>query len=225
MHHESFLHMQAAFDRHVAPGGPGAVLEVGSKGRKAEYRGIFESRGWTYTGADLQEGPNVTAVLEDPFRFPFEDGQFDAIISGQMLEHNAMFWLTFMEMARCLRMGGTMIHIAPSRGPEHRAPQDCWRFYRDGMSALADWCGMEILQASTDWSQADLARTAINKPRTARRMKRTARFVDTDWGDTVGVFRKTIETPDCRGAEYIRSFAALYDAPRKTAKPKSIKAA
>lgn len=211
MHHEAFEHMKTAFDSHIAPMGPGKVLEVGSKSRKAEYRGLFERHGWAYTGADLQEGPNVTAVLDDPFHFPFEDRHFDAIISGQMLEHNSMFWLTFMEMSRTLRMGGVMVHVAPSRGPEHRAPQDCWRFYRDGMTALADWCGMEILHASTDWSRADLERKATGKPRTARRMQREARFIDTDWGDTVGVFRKTVETAHSTGADYIRRFAALYE--------------
>ncbi|WP_435311897.1 methyltransferase domain-containing protein [Primorskyibacter sedentarius] len=218
MHVESYEHMEAAFTQHLAPMGPGKVLEIGSKSRKAEYRRLFESHGWTFSGADLGEGPNVTDVLEDPFRFPFEDDAFDAIISGQMLEHNAMFWLTFMEMSRVLRMGGIMVHIAPSRGPEHRAPQDCWRFYRDGMHALAEWCGMEILQASTDWSRADLDRKSQHRPRTARRMERDARFLDSDWGDTIGVFRKTVETKQSKGADYIRQFAALYEekpSPRK----------
>ena len=213
MHLEAFEHMKSAFFRHLAPTGPGAVLEVGSKSRKAEYRRLFERNGWTYTGADLNEGPNVTQVLDDPFRFPFEDQSFDAIISGQMLEHNAMFWLTFMEMARVLKTGGYMVHIAPSRGPEHRAPQDCWRFYRDGMHALADWCGMEMVHASTDWSREDLDRKAQGKPRTAQKMERQARFLDSDWGDTVGIFRKTVETADSTGASYIRQFASMYDTP------------
>ena len=29
--------------------------------------------------------------------------------------------------------------FAPSRGPEHRYPNDCWRFYPDGYRALAKY--------------------------------------------------------------------------------------
>ncbi len=211
MHLEAFEHMETAFREYLLPAGPGKVLEVGSKSYKKEYRRLFEKHGWTFTGADLNNGSNVTTVLEDPFRFPFEDSAFDAVISGQMLEHNSMFWLTFLEMARVLDMGGFMVHIAPSRGPEHRAPQDCWRFYRDGMHALADWCGMEILHASTDWATADLERKAQRRPRIAREMAEEARFLDSDWGDTIGVFRKTTPTHESKGAEYIRHFAAVFE--------------
>ncbi len=214
MHPESMRHMKMAFRKHLNPMGPGSVLEVGSKSQRGEYRSIFEGHGWKFTGADLEEGRNVDVVLEDPFRFPFEDNSFDCIISGQMLEHNTMFWLTFMEMARVVRMGGVMVHIAPSRGPEHRAPTDCWRFYRDGMNALGEWCGMEMLQSSTDWSRADLAWKAKYRPRSAQRMEAEAIMLDTGWGDTVGVFRKVTPTTSSVGADYIRRFAEMYqDAP------------
>jgi SAM-dependent methyltransferase len=214
MHPESLRHMKMAFRTHLAPMGAGKVLEVGSKSQRQEYRRLFEANGWAFTGADLGAGANVDCVLEDPFRFPFEDNSFDCIISGQMLEHNTMFWLTFMEMARVTRMGGVMVHIAPSRGPEHRAPTDCWRFFRDGMNALGEWCGMEILQSSTDWLRSDLARKAKFRPRSARQMETEAIMLDTDWGDTVGVFRKVVPTSSSVGADYIRRFAAMYqDAP------------
>ncbi|WP_050531937.1 methyltransferase domain-containing protein [Pseudaestuariivita atlantica] len=215
MHRESFEHMKRAFDRHLQPLPAGRVIEIGSKSRKAEYRQLFTKKGWTYIGADLGEGPNVDLVFEDPFRFPLEDASFDAVISGQMLEHNTMFWLSFIEMARILKMGGHMIHIAPSRGPEHRAPTDCWRFYRDGMQALADWCGMELIHAQTDWSRGDIERTAEVRPRSARRLARQVTFEDSDWGDTIGVFRKTEETGACTGMDYIRKFAESFGAAPK----------
>ena len=74
-------------------------------------------------------------------------------------------------MARVLKPGGLIFLLAPSRGPEHRYPQDCWRFYPDAYRALAKYTGMELLQVSTDWEpHAD--------PESA------------PWGDTVGVFRQ-----------------------------------
>ena len=43
--------------------------------------------------------------------------------------------------------------IAPSSGFEHRFPVDCWRFYRDGMVAIADFLGFEVLDTFTDWGR------------------------------------------------------------------------
>jgi len=220
MHSESLAHMQRAFRKHFSDLEKGTVLEVGSKTRKPGYRTLFERHGWTYVGCDLVEGANVDIVLEDPFRFPMADDSYDAVISGQMMEHNTMFWLTFLEMSRVLKMGGMMAHIAPSRGHEHRAPQDCWRFYRDGMTALADWSGMEIVAASTDWTRADIEKRAEKRSRAARSMRRSAVNLDSEWGETIGVFRKVTPTAECAGMNYIRQFARMHPLPE----PQSVSA-
>ena len=95
----------------------------------------------------------------------------DLIVSGQVFEHMEYFWLTWREMARVVKPGGLIFLIAPSRGPEHRYPVDCWRYYPDGYRALARYGGFEVLDVHTDWQpHAD--------PGSA------------PWGDTVGVFRK-----------------------------------
>ncbi|MDO9191143.1 MAG: methyltransferase type 11, partial [Sulfurimicrobium sp.] len=60
---------------------------------------------------------------------------------------------------------------APSRGPEHRYPVDCWRYYPDGYAALAKYGGLELLEVNTDWDPSSDLDSA-------------------PWGDTVGVFRK-----------------------------------
>lgn len=200
--------MRRCFRRHVSHIEPGKVLEVGSRSRKAEFRHLWQRNGWQFTGCDLAAGPNVDIVLDDPFDFPIENDTYDAVISGQMLEHNTMFWLTFLEMSRVLKMGGLMVHIAPSRGPEHRAPTDCWRFYRDGFRALADWSGFETLEVGTDWSSADIEVVEQRSRRAAEKMRNRVRQMDTLWGDTVGVFRKTVATDDSEGMRYIRRFAA-----------------
>lgn len=44
--------------------------------------------------------------------------------------------------------------VAPSRGPEHRYPLDCWRYYPDGLSALAKWAGLSVIEAKTCWGQS-----------------------------------------------------------------------
>lgn len=210
MHTESRIYMRDAFRVHAAGRDPGLVLDVGAGPKPGMYRNLWEGGGWTYHGLDLAPGPNVDIVPDDPWIFPLEDASYDAVISGQMLEHNEFFWLTFLEMARVLRLGGLMIHIAPSRGIEHRDPQDCWRFYRDAMTALARWSGLDCIEATTDWSTAQFD-YAIRVPRYSKRakeMRTTLRREDTDWGDTVGVFVKTTESKDALGMSYLRRLAA-----------------
>ncbi len=205
MHPESVRYMRQCFRKHAAELPKGTVLDVGAWSPVAKYRQIWEEGGWTYVGLDMELRENVDVKLEDPWLFPFPSESFDAIISGQMLEHNEFFWLTFVEMARVLKPGGLMIHVAPSRGRQHRTPKDCWRFYRDGMEALARWSGCELLEATTDWDPAHIAEYEAQNPRKAERLRKTMRTEGTVWGDTVGVFRKTEATSDSTAISYMRA--------------------
>ena len=201
--------MRRCVNRHLADR-KGRVLEVGSIAKAPSFKAIFVEIGWEYVGADLTEGNNVDLVLKDPFDWQIADESFDAVISGQMLEHNEMFWLTFLEMGRVMKRGGVMIHIAPSRGPQHRAPQDCWRFYRDGMVALARWSGLELIEATTDWAQEDIEWMKSNRPRQFRRTRVNVRFRDSEWGDTVGVFRKVDAVP-ATALRYMKGILSRYE--------------
>jgi SAM-dependent methyltransferase len=190
VHKSSIWHIRDCIQRHLAGRAPGTVLEVGCNSKVAECKTLFVEIGWRYVGADLDEGPNVDVVLTDPYAWDFEPGRFDAVVSGSMLEHNELFWLSFMEMYRVLAPGGFMIHVAPSRGYEHWGPRDCWRFYPDSMKALAKWAGFECLEATTDWTAKQLEAVAKSAPARYRRAVKGSRFPNSTWGDTVGVFRK-----------------------------------
>lgn len=56
-----------------------------------------------------------------------------------------------LEIARILKPHGICCIIAPSGGPEHRYPVDCWRFYPDGCAALARFAKLELIEVSTQW--------------------------------------------------------------------------
>lgn len=172
MHLSSYQHMTDLVARHLDRGTPLRILDVGSYDVNGSYRQLFDGQqGWSYTGVDLSAGPGVDVVLEDPYRLPFESASFDLIVSGQAFEHVEFFWLTWMEMLRVLKPGGRIFLIAPSRGPEHRYPQDCWRFYPDGYRALAKFGHCELLEVTTDWEPHEDEGSS-------------------HWGDTVGVFLK-----------------------------------
>ena len=104
-----------------------------------------------YIGVDLQSGPGVDVVLPSPVWFPF-NMEFDLIVSTSCFEHDPMFWVTFKEMIRVLKPSGFIYISAPSNGPYHGYPGDCWRFYPDSAKALETWshlCGYPVTLVET----------------------------------------------------------------------------
>lgn len=171
MHTSSLEHVKRLVDGYLDHKQHLHVLDIGSYDVNGSYEQFFQNPNWRYTGVDLAAGPNVDVVLTSPYRLPFASFSIDVVVSGQAFEHVEFFWLTWMEMARVLKPGGLIFLLAPSRGPEHRYPQDCWRFYPDGYRALAKYQGLELLEVSTDWLPHLSEDSA-------------------PWGDTVGVFRQ-----------------------------------
>ena len=155
-------------DPNFALGSPFRVVEIGSADINGSYRSIVEMLGCEYTGVDLESGPGVSVILEDPYSVPLPDDTYDLVYSGQTFEHAEFFWRTFAEMCRITKDGGLLIVMAPSSGVVHRYPVDCYRFMPDAMAALANQSGVQLLDS---W---------------------TSEFGP--WHDAVGVFRKT--SPD-----------------------------
>lgn len=127
------------------------ILDLGSRvvsTQKAigSYRQFCTNEKWRYTGVDIEAGDNVDVVLADGYKFPFRDEEFDVVMSGQTIEHIEYPWVWFKEMARVLKCGGLCCIIAPALFREHRYPIDTFRYYPDGMRALAKWSGLEVLK-------------------------------------------------------------------------------
>lgn len=128
-----------------------SVLDVGSYNVNGSYKRIFPEPNFLYQGLDMEPGPNVDIVEPFPYRFSqVETDSYDIVISGQAFEHIEFFWLTMGEIVRAAKRGGLICIIAPNGFREHRYPVDCYRFYTDGMVALARYYQLEILHASTD---------------------------------------------------------------------------
>lgn len=64
---------------------------------------------------DPQSGGILRAILLDPYRLPFDDNQFDCVVSAQVLEHVIDYDSTFREIHRVLKPGGISLHVFPSR--------------------------------------------------------------------------------------------------------------
>ena len=167
MHASSMENMRRCIDWYLSDRTLKAI-DLGSMNVNGSYRELIPSR-VEYVGVDLEPGPGVDVVLDDVYKLPFEDGSVDLVMSGQMLEHCGQFWRVFLEVFRVLKPEGLAFMIAPSTGPVHRYPVDCYRFYPDSYQALAEWCGLRLVQSWTDERGP--------------------------WCDIVGVFQKGFSTP------------------------------
>jgi SAM-dependent methyltransferase len=171
MHTSSLAHMRRLVDQHLQNRQALNIVDIGSWDVNGSYKPFLSKPGWRYCGVDLAAGPNVDVVMTSPYKLPMASHSVDVLVSGQAFEHIEYFWLTWLEICRVVKPGGLIFLIAPSRGPEHRYPQDCWRFYPDGFRALATYGSLELVEVSTDWEPHPAEDSAA-------------------WGDTVGVFRQ-----------------------------------
>ncbi|GHT86037.1 hypothetical protein AGMMS49543_18470 [Betaproteobacteria bacterium] len=131
---------------------PLRILDLGATAYDGCYRPVFAGENWHYLGVDLAPGDNVDLVLQEPYRWDeIASDSIDVFVSGQVLEHAEYFWITMLEISRVLKPGGLACIIVPSAGPEHRFPLDCWRFYTDGMKAMARFGRLAVLDAYTQW--------------------------------------------------------------------------
>ena len=127
------------------------VLDVGSYDVNGSYKHLFKNEKFNYIGLDMEDGPNVDLVLKNPYDWDtIETDSFDIVISGQAFEHIEFFWKTMEEITRVVRKDGLLCVIAPNGFGEHRFPVDCYRFFTDGMLALARYVQVEPLHAHTN---------------------------------------------------------------------------
>lgn len=161
MHETSLKAMKIFVDTFVRGEGIN-ILDVGSKDEDpgsewGNYRKLFDKPGWNYVGCDISSGHNVDVILTEPYKWDFRNEEFDYVISGQAFEHIQYPWLTIKEIYRVLKPNGMVCIIAPAKEIEHKYPWDCYRYYPQGMEALAVWGGLKPIYASlgpdTDFAQ------------------------------------------------------------------------
>lgn len=158
MHKSSYRIMTGFVQKYISSNKECTVLDIGSQlidGQQGlgSYKQLFENMPKVkYTGVDMVSGLNVDVVLKSPYDWSnISANSVDFVISGQMLEHVEFPWLTFIEINRVLKPGGVCCIIAPSSGIMHNYPLDCYRYYPDGMAALAGYASLEVLEVYAEW--------------------------------------------------------------------------
>jgi predicted SAM-dependent methyltransferase len=182
VHRSAFAHMALCVERYLRPDRRYRVLDFGSgrsAGQKQTHRDLLGGYDCQIMGVDIRDRDNVDIVMRQPYRVPLRSNSVDLIFAGQVFEHVAFFWVSFMELARVLKPSGYIFMTVPSRGHVHSF-EDCWRYYPDGMRALAAFAHLELREVHTDFPPAENGRHVYAK-------------IDNQnyyWGDTVGVFQK-----------------------------------
>ena len=96
------------------------------------------------SGADVREG-SITAL-------PFADGEFDAVVTGDVIYHVADVALALREFARCVKPGGVVLVNEPAYrwlwSYHDEAVESKHRFTRPELKALFHQAGLEVVFAS-----------------------------------------------------------------------------
>jgi SAM-dependent methyltransferase len=188
VHPSQYEHMRRTLGKHLPTGRHLDILEFGSgtsPGQTRTHRTLLADLDHSYLGVDVREANNVDVVMRRPYTIPAKTRSRDVVITGAVFEHVPFFWASMLEIARVLRPNGWCFMVVPSRGHKH-SPIDCWRFYPDGMRALAQSAGLQLLESHTHYPPP----TADNRHDYPR--------IDIKqhyWGDTVAVFQKPERYP------------------------------
>lgn len=153
MHRSAMKRMEWFIQNYIPKDKQTRVLDVGSYNVNGCYRDLFRTYpNVEYVGLDLSSGPNVDVVPENPYYWDedgLEDESFDFVISGNAFEHIEFPWLTMQQIYDKLKPRGIACIVTPFNLSEHRYPTDCYRYYPDGMIALAKWAKLDVINCTT----------------------------------------------------------------------------
>ncbi len=125
----------------------GDVLDFGCGSKP--YESLFP-RAAAYIGVDLEgTGHNHSDSKIDVFyngkSLPFQDSQFDAVVSFEVFEHVFNLPEIIKEIRRVTKESGQLLVSIPFAWNEHEIPYDYARYTSFGISHLLEKCGYEIV--------------------------------------------------------------------------------
>jgi SAM-dependent methyltransferase len=152
MHKSSYQNMKQFVEKYLNKNKTLKILDIGSQDVYGSYKDLFKNPNWKYYGLDMIKAKNVDIVIKNIYSWKeIRSKTYDVVISGQALEHIEYPWLTMKEIKRILKSDGLCCIIAPSSGPEHKYPIDCYRFFPDGLKALAKYVNLDVIDSYNCW--------------------------------------------------------------------------
>ena len=149
MHENSML----MFEKYALPlfRGVRGVLEIGPDNiESSSYRRKVNDPSLRWDTLDIYAHPSLTFTAVSEYEFPIPSDEYDIVLCGQVLEHVRKVWRWLPELNRVCKPSGHVVVIAPASWPYHEAPIDCWRVYAEGMTALMEDSGLEVLTSRSE---------------------------------------------------------------------------
>lgn len=129
-----------------APCLSGRVLDFGCG--TGPYRALFAPTtdywGLEYDSPENRQRKHAD-IYYDGLTIPLEDASLDGVLSTQTLEHVPNPERIVAEWARVLRPGGNLLLTLPFMWPEHEMPYDFQRYTTNGLRAILEKSGFEII--------------------------------------------------------------------------------
>lgn len=157
-------HIDRLLQLHALPSPEsGHVLDVGC-GRQP-FRAILESRGYAYTGLDVEQNPEGTVEIvcsidqNLPQELAFESFQF--VLCTEVLEHVADWDVAFRNLAALTAPGGHILITCPHFYPLHEEPYDYWRPTHHAVRYFAERVNLTIAEEVKAGDAWDVLGTAL----------------------------------------------------------------
>jgi SAM-dependent methyltransferase len=128
------------------------ILEISPDSIPSPYFSLIENKigveniSWETLGFSTEsQNISFTHVTDNGYSYPIPDNTFDFVISSNVIEHVPKIWTWIKELQRVCKPGGYVITVNPISWHFHEAPVDCWRIYPEGMKALYEDNGLEVI--------------------------------------------------------------------------------
>jgi len=121
----------------------GKLLDFGCA--DSPYRSAVPA-GCQYVAADLPGNPKAAVLVRPDGTVPCADGEFDAVLSSQVLEHVRDPAAYLKECLRLLRPGGRLLLSTHGTMFLHRDPVDYWRWTCDGLRLALEQAGFCVVE-------------------------------------------------------------------------------
>ena len=159
MHINSRLLFQKYAAAHIDPSM--RVLEIGPDAFPSTLQQLLSPAPRAWDTIDLYQDPRLTFVATSENAFPVPGDAYDVVISANVLEHVRRTWLWIKEVGRVCRPGGLVVTITPVSWPYHEAPIDCCRVYPEGLRALYEDAGLEVMVCTVESVEAPWMRRKV----------------------------------------------------------------
>jgi SAM-dependent methyltransferase len=137
------------------------VLEIGPDKIPTTLQDIAHGPDIEWHLLDLYESPAIHFLAVSEYEYPVADQSYDVVLAANVLEHVRKPWVWIRELARIVRRDGYVVTINPVSWPYHEYPVDCWRAYPEGMKALFDEAGLQVVLNRCETHEPILGRRDI----------------------------------------------------------------